>query len=199
METLNREWVQHCSWNCFLVKCWKGCGSVTGHLRELVLKALSVMTKPLISRNNQKAKLTFAEEHIVWRENCSKVHFSDESKVHLFGFGLETLFGFKLGKDWSPSAWSRQWKVEEEASLRDVFFSRSWDTYTDTWQVNTNVYCNLFQRHAVLSLQAKVLLQSFVLQWLPFSNFMTVSYKIKVGWNALDILSNMFVRTVAYS
>ncbi len=98
METLNGEWVQHCSWNCFLVQCWKGYGSVTGQLRELVLKALSVMTKPLISRNNQKAMLIFAEEHIVWRENCSKVHFSDESKVHLFGFDWKHCLASNWGK-----------------------------------------------------------------------------------------------------
>ncbi len=42
--------------------------------------------KPLISRKNQKAKLTFAEEHVVWRENWSKVHFSDENKFHLIGY-----------------------------------------------------------------------------------------------------------------
>ncbi len=41
---------------------------------------LSALTKPLISR---KASLTFAEERIVMREeNCSKVHFSDESKIN---------------------------------------------------------------------------------------------------------------------
>ncbi len=44
------------------------------------------MTKPLISRENQKARLTFAGEHVVWtKENWSKVHFSDEIKFKLFG------------------------------------------------------------------------------------------------------------------
>ncbi len=44
---------------------------------------LSALTKLLISR---KASLNFAEEHVVRREeNCSKVHFSDESKINLFG------------------------------------------------------------------------------------------------------------------
>ncbi len=45
----------------------------------------SAVTKPLISRKNQNARLTFAEEHVVWtEENWSKVHFSDESKFNLF-------------------------------------------------------------------------------------------------------------------
>ncbi len=46
----------------------------------------SAVTKPLISRKNQKAKLTFAGEHVVSTEqNWTKVHFSDESKFNLFG------------------------------------------------------------------------------------------------------------------
>ncbi len=50
------------------------------------LKTHSAVTKPLISRENQKARLTFAEEHVVWtEENWSKVHFSDEIKFNLFG------------------------------------------------------------------------------------------------------------------
>ncbi len=44
------------------------------------------MTKPHISRMNQKARLTFAEEHDVWRdENWSKVYFSEANKFNLFG------------------------------------------------------------------------------------------------------------------
>lgn len=39
------------------------------------------VTKPLISRNNQKAGLSFAGGHVVWKENWSKVQFS---KFNLF-------------------------------------------------------------------------------------------------------------------
>ncbi len=43
----------------------------------------SAVTKPLINRNNQKAKFTF---DVVWREkNWSKGYFSDENKFNLFG------------------------------------------------------------------------------------------------------------------
>ncbi len=60
--------------------------TVSEHLREFGLKAHSAVTKLLISRENQKARLTFAQEHVVWRGgNWSKVHFSDESKFNLFG------------------------------------------------------------------------------------------------------------------
>lgn len=59
--------------------------TVSRRLRAFGLKAHSAVTKPLISRKNQKARLSFAEEHVVWTENWSKVHFSDESKFNLFG------------------------------------------------------------------------------------------------------------------
>ncbi|KAL0150600.1 hypothetical protein M9458_054101 [Cirrhinus mrigala] len=60
--------------------------TVSRRLRAFGLKAHSAVTKPLISRKNQKARLSFAEEHVVWtEENWSKVHFSDESKFNLFG------------------------------------------------------------------------------------------------------------------
>ncbi len=45
----------------------------------------SAVTRTLISRKNYEAKLTFAERHVLWTENWSKVHFSDESKFNLFG------------------------------------------------------------------------------------------------------------------
>ncbi len=61
--------VQHCSWKCLLVQCWKGYRFVLGYLREFGLK---VITKPLISRKERV------------EENCSKIHFIDESKFNLF-------------------------------------------------------------------------------------------------------------------
>ncbi len=61
------------------------------------------MTKPLISRNNQK--ISFAEEHVVWRaENWSIVHFGDESKFNLFGSDGNILFDVNLGDDQTLSA-----------------------------------------------------------------------------------------------
>ncbi len=47
-----------------------------------VSKVHPAVMKPLISRKKQKARLTFAEEHVVLREeNLSKISFSDASKL----------------------------------------------------------------------------------------------------------------------
>ncbi len=70
--------------------------AVAACLREVGVKLHSAVTKPLIGRKNQKAKCTFAEKHVVWREkNWSKVHFSDESKFNLSLMG-NILFGDKV-------------------------------------------------------------------------------------------------------
>ena len=43
-------------------------------------------SKPLISKKNQKARLKFSIEHVVWTEDqWSSVHFSDESKFNVLG------------------------------------------------------------------------------------------------------------------
>ncbi|KAF7702517.1 hypothetical protein HF521_001800, partial [Silurus meridionalis] len=42
--------------------------TVSRRLRAFGLKAHSAVTKLLISRKNQKARLSFAEEHVVWTE-----------------------------------------------------------------------------------------------------------------------------------
>lgn len=53
---------------------------------EFELKTHSAVAESLVSRKNQKARLTFAEEHVGWtKENWSKIHFSDESNINLFG------------------------------------------------------------------------------------------------------------------
>lgn len=57
------------------------------------------MTKPLISRKNQKARLSFAEEHVGEQRTGDKFQFSDESKFNLFGSGRNIMFGDKLEQD----------------------------------------------------------------------------------------------------
>ncbi len=94
-ENLNGESVQHCSWNCSEQGKDLSWHTVSQRLREFGLKAYSAVTKPLISRKNQKAILTFAVEHVVWRE------FTLVMKARLIYLGLvgDIMFVVKLGKD----------------------------------------------------------------------------------------------------
>ena len=60
--------------------------TVSRRLNEGKLKACTPAHKPLISRKNQKARVKYAQEHVVWsKEQWEKVHFSDESKYNLYG------------------------------------------------------------------------------------------------------------------
>ena len=54
--------------------------------------------KTLISKKNQKVRLNFATEHILWTEKqWNIVHFSDESKFDLFGSDGKR---FVIRKNW---------------------------------------------------------------------------------------------------
>ena len=44
--------------------------------------------KLYISRNNKMSRLKFSTEHIIWtEEEWDYIHFSDELKFNLFGYG----------------------------------------------------------------------------------------------------------------
>ena len=60
--------------------------TVSRRLNEMGLKARTPATKPLISKKNKAARLTYAERHILWSDSdWDMVHFSDESKFNLVG------------------------------------------------------------------------------------------------------------------
>lgn len=60
--------------------------TVSRRLRDSGLLARVPAKKPLISKKNQKARLAFANEHVVWTsDKWSRVHFSDESKYNVIG------------------------------------------------------------------------------------------------------------------
>ncbi|KAF2343643.1 Transposase Tc1-like [Trinorchestia longiramus] len=59
--------------------------TVSRRLEEIGLFAQSPLKKPLISKNNKKARLYFANKHVILTsKNWAKVFFSDESKFNLF-------------------------------------------------------------------------------------------------------------------
>ena len=60
--------------------------TVSRWLNKEKLVARILCCKPLISKKNQKFRLDFATEHILWtEEQWNIVHFTDESKFNLFG------------------------------------------------------------------------------------------------------------------
>ena len=59
--------------------------------------------KPLISKKNQKVRLDFAIEHILWtEEQWNMVPFSDEYKFNLYGSDGKTFVRYKNGECLSP-------------------------------------------------------------------------------------------------
>ena len=59
--------------------------------------------KTLISKKNQKVRLDFTTEHILWtEEQWNMVHFSDESKFNLFGSDGKRFVRRKNGERLSP-------------------------------------------------------------------------------------------------
>lgn len=60
--------------------------TVSRRLRSVGLHARVPASKPLISKKNQKARIDFATEHVIWTDaQWDAVHFSDESKFNVFG------------------------------------------------------------------------------------------------------------------
>ena len=73
--------------------------TVTRRLQQVGLEARVPVSKPLISKKNQKLRLHFAQAHVVWtEEQWSRVHFSDESKFNVIGSDGETYVRRKTGE-----------------------------------------------------------------------------------------------------
>ena len=73
--------------------------SVSRCLNKEKLAAWNPCHKPLVSKKDQKVRLDFATEHIVWtEEQWNMVHFSDKSKVNIFGSDGKNFVRRKIGK-----------------------------------------------------------------------------------------------------
>ena len=79
--------------------------TVSRRLNKKKLEARIPCHKLLISKKNQKVRLDFATEHIVWtEEQLNMVHFSDESKFNLFGSDRKRFVRRKMGNAYLPNS-----------------------------------------------------------------------------------------------
>ena len=73
--------------------------TVLRRLTSAGLNARVPASKSLISKKNQKARLHFSIEHVVWSENqWSQVHLSDESKFNELGSDGRKYVRRKIGE-----------------------------------------------------------------------------------------------------
>lgn len=78
--------------------------TVSRRLNERGLKARVPISKPLISKKNQKLRLEYAYTHVLWDENeWSRMFFSDESKFNVFGSDGSIYVRRRLGESLSPN------------------------------------------------------------------------------------------------
>ena len=82
--------------------------TVSRRLNKEKLVAWIPCCKPLISKKNQKVRLNFTTEHILWtEEQWNMVHFSDESKFNLFGSDVKRFVRCKNREQLSPQ-WTKK-------------------------------------------------------------------------------------------
>ena len=93
------------------------------------------MLKPLISKKNQKVRLDFNTEHIVWtEEQWNMVHFRDDSKFNLFGSDGKRFVRRKNGEHLSPQCVKKTMKFRGGRNgVGDDFFSGSWTHCLFSW------------------------------------------------------------------
>ena len=78
--------------------------SVSRRLKDRGLYAMVPLSKPLVSKKNQKTRLAFAAKHVVWsEEQWNQVWFSDESKFNVFGSDGRVHVRRKTGERFSPN------------------------------------------------------------------------------------------------
>ena len=101
--------------------------TVSRKLKKEKLVARIPCCKPLISKKNQKVRLDFATEYIMWtEEQWNMVHFSDEYKFNLFGSDGKRFVRRKNGERLSPQCVKETeiWRGEHNG-VGDDFFSGS--------------------------------------------------------------------------
>ena len=124
--------------------------TVSRRLNKEKLVARIPCRKSLISKKNQKVRLDFATEHILWTEAQWKmVHFSDESKFNLVTSDRKRFVRRKKGGRLSPQCVKKTVKLKRGVMVWGMISSARVGTIVHFHcNINASVYKELRQ-HAV--------------------------------------------------
>ena len=129
--------------------------TVSRRLNEFGFKARSPATKPLISKKNKAARLTYAEAHVLWSDNdWDKVYFSDESKFNLVGSDGRQFVRRVTGNRLNPKCVKKSVKFGGGSVMVWGMFSSEGvgPLLRINGTVNANVYRNILEQHVVPSI-----------------------------------------------
>ena len=108
--------------------------------------------KLLISKKNQKVRLDFATEHILWtEEQWNMVHFSDESKFNSFGFDGKRFVRCKNAERLSPQCVKKNCEIWRGSVIVWGMISSAGVGPIGRFHglINASVYKELLRQHAL--------------------------------------------------
>lgn len=144
--------------------------TVSRRLNEFGLKARTSATKPIISKKNKKARLEYAESHVVWRDgDWARMHFSDESKFNLVGSNGRRYVKRETDDRLNPKCINKSAKHGGGSVMVWGMFSSEGvgPLVRVTGTVDANVYLNLVRQHVIPSLRASLTNQLFLCRTMP--------------------------------
>lgn len=133
--------------------------TVTRRLHASGLQSRVPARKPLISKKNQKLRLAFAQEHVVWTtENWSRVHFSDESKFNVIGSDGNTYVRRRTGERLEVKCVKKTVKFGGGSVMVWGVMSAAGCGLLIRLQggINAEVYKQILRQHAVPSLRSSL-------------------------------------------
>ena len=106
--------------------------------------------KPYISKKNKISGLKFATEHVIWTEElCDYIHYSDESKFHLFGCDERRFVRCSPKEQYSPQCTKSSVKFGG-VSVMVFSMSLKLERKTISWKISqgvNNSYNNNYYNH----------------------------------------------------
>ena len=121
--------------------------SISRRLYEINLYNRVASTKPYISKKNKTSQLKFATEHVIWTEeqrDC--IHFSDESKVNLFGCDGRRFVPCSPKERYSPQCTKSSVKFGEGSVM---VFGKTRPLVRQHGKINVTVYKVILKKYIV--------------------------------------------------